>query len=130
MTDDTKRPEPVAWVHLEQWKSGQYWPDDCFSDAWTDGKIPLYASPPADTKCPACKNTFLQPFVCVTCGAEKLYDATVASQEAAIAALKAEIEQHRVLLVEARAALVAWENCFGNSPRSFACVARIDALIK
>lgn len=28
-------------------------------------------------RCPDCKNSFLQPFVCTTCGAEKLYDATV-----------------------------------------------------
>jgi len=27
--------------------------------------------------CPDCKNSFLQPFVCTTCGAEKLYDTTV-----------------------------------------------------
>jgi len=27
--------------------------------------------------CPDCKNSFLQPFTCATCGAEKLYDATV-----------------------------------------------------
>lgn len=34
--------------------------------------------------CPACKNRFLQPFVCTTCGAEKLYDATVRGQAAEI----------------------------------------------
>ena len=27
--------------------------------------------------CPDCKNTFQQPFKCVTCGAQKLYDATL-----------------------------------------------------
>jgi len=27
--------------------------------------------------CPDCKNKFAQQFVCTTCGAEKLYDATV-----------------------------------------------------
>lgn len=26
--------------------------------------------------CPSCHNQFHQPFVCTTCGAEKLYDAT------------------------------------------------------
>lgn len=25
--------------------------------------------------CPDCKNQFIQPFVCTTCGAKKLYDA-------------------------------------------------------
>ena len=29
------------------------------------------------SQCPSCKNEFLQPFVCTTCGAEKLYDATL-----------------------------------------------------
>lgn len=28
-------------------------------------------------KCPDCKNEFVQPFVCTTCGAQKLYDTTV-----------------------------------------------------
>jgi hypothetical protein len=31
--------------------------------------------------CPDCKCTFLQPFVCVTCGAQKLYDATLRTAE-------------------------------------------------
>jgi len=34
--------------------------------------------------CPDCKNQFVQPFVCTTCGAQKLYDETVHSQGAAI----------------------------------------------
>jgi hypothetical protein len=34
--------------------------------------------------CPDCKCQFVQPFKCVTCGAEKLYDATVRSQAAQI----------------------------------------------
>ena len=34
--------------------------------------------------CPDCRNTFLQPFVCTTCGAQKLYDETVRSQAATI----------------------------------------------
>ena len=29
------------------------------------------------SQCPSCKNEFVQPFVCATCGAEKLYDATL-----------------------------------------------------
>jgi len=31
----------------------------------------------AMSQCPSCKNEFVQPFVCATCGAEKLYDATL-----------------------------------------------------
>lgn len=31
------------------------------------------------SECTVCKNEFMQPFVCTTCGAEKLYDATLAS---------------------------------------------------
>jgi hypothetical protein len=37
--------EPVAWCHLEQWKSGQYWPDDCFASQRLEGTVPLYAVP-------------------------------------------------------------------------------------
>jgi hypothetical protein len=37
--------EPVAWCHLEQWKSGQYWPDDCFGSQRLEGTVPLYAAP-------------------------------------------------------------------------------------
>jgi hypothetical protein len=33
-------------------------------------------------QCPNCKNEFVQPFRCTTCGAQKLYDATVTSLQA------------------------------------------------
>ena len=33
----------------------------------------------ASRQCQLCKNEFMQPFVCTTCGAEKLYDATLES---------------------------------------------------
>jgi hypothetical protein len=39
-------------------------------------------------RCPDCKNQFVQPFVCTTCGAEKLYDETVRSQAATIERLR------------------------------------------
>lgn len=56
--------------------------------------------------CPDCRNTFLQPFVCTTCGAQKLYDETVRSQAATIDRLtKREAELERV--VEAAAELAA-----------------------
>jgi hypothetical protein len=35
--------------------------------------------PPQTWLCPSCSNRFYQPFVCTTCGAEKLYDATLKS---------------------------------------------------
>lgn len=41
--------------------------------------------------CRGCKNYFLQDRLCTTCGAGKLYDATVESQAAEIERLRAEI---------------------------------------
>jgi hypothetical protein len=38
--------------------------------------------------CPDCRNQFVQPFVCTTCGAQKLYDATVKSQGETIVNLR------------------------------------------
>ena len=37
--------EPVAWVSLDLWNSGNYWPDDCFSRRFTNDQVPLYAAP-------------------------------------------------------------------------------------
>jgi hypothetical protein len=42
--------------------------------------------------CPDCKNQFVQPFKCITCGAEKLYDATVKSQAKRIEVLEAVLQ--------------------------------------
>jgi hypothetical protein len=44
-------------------------------------------------QCPDCKNHFLQPFVCTTCGAQKLYDTTVFSQQQVLDAQAARIER-------------------------------------
>lgn len=42
-----KRQEPVAWVNLKAWKSGSFWPDDCFSENELETvNTPLYTSPP------------------------------------------------------------------------------------
>jgi multidrug resistance efflux pump len=41
--------------------------------------------------CPSCKCHFVQPFVCITCGAEKLYDATVRSQQDTITSLRSQL---------------------------------------
>jgi hypothetical protein len=43
--------------------------------------------------CAGCKNVFLQAPRCTTCGAEKLYDATVRNQQQTIASLQAEIDR-------------------------------------
>ena len=32
-------------------------------------------------RCPSCKNAYTGPFICVTCGAQKLYDATLRTAE-------------------------------------------------
>lgn len=42
--------------------------------------------------CPECHNSFVQPFVCTTCGAQKLYDETVRSQASEIERLRTENE--------------------------------------
>jgi hypothetical protein len=44
--------------------------------------------------CPDCKCQFVQPFKCTTCGAEKLYDATIRSQAKRIEALERVITRH------------------------------------
>jgi len=46
-------------------------------------------------RCHDCKNEFLQQFVCTTCGAEKLYDATVATLRNQLAAEQAQIKMLR-----------------------------------
>lgn len=48
--------------------------------------------------CPDCKNQFVQPFKCTTCGAQKLYDATVRSQAVTIEHQREEITRARKAL--------------------------------
>jgi len=43
--------------------------------------------------CPDCKCQFVQPFKCITCGAEKLYDATVRGQALRIAVLESAVHK-------------------------------------
>jgi len=66
-------------------------------------------------RCPDCKNEFLQQFVCTTCGAEKLYDATVVTLQNQLAAAQAEIAALR------DAEPVAWLQItrYGNRLLSF-----------
>lgn len=67
--------------------------------------------------CPDCRNTFLHPFVCTTCGAQKLYDETVRSQAATIDRLTArnvELEQDNanlrtVMIAAAEEILQHWQ---------------------
>lgn len=51
--------------------------------------------------CPDCKSQFVQPFKCTTCGAQKLYDATVRSQAATIERLQAALETFTNIAEEA-----------------------------
>ena len=53
--------------------------------------------------CSSCGNEFLQPFVCTTCGAQKLRDETVKALEAENARLKAAMDKYsedEMLLIE------------------------------
>ena len=52
-------------------------------------------------RCPSCQNTFLQPFVCTTCGAEKLYDETLRTAQARAENAEQECERLRGELAEA-----------------------------
>lgn len=52
---------------------------------------------PKDTKlhvCPDCRNQFVQPFKCTTCGAQKLYDATLRQQAETIEHLREELRKY------------------------------------
>jgi len=45
--EQAEKQEPVAWVHLDNWKSGNFWPDDCFSETSDPPEMtPLYTAPP------------------------------------------------------------------------------------
>ena len=60
--------------------------------------------------CPDCHNQFVQPFVCTTCGAEKLYDATVKSQAETIIALREQLSRaHAALRI-----IAGHEQCADN----------------
>jgi uncharacterized protein YukE len=56
----------------------------------------MTAQPTSDQRihvCPTCKCQFMQPFVCTTCGAERLYDATVRGQAQTIQYLQSLLER-------------------------------------
>jgi hypothetical protein len=53
--------------------------------------------------CPSCANEFLQPFLCTTCGAQKLHDHTLEVLEKENARLKAAMDRYsedEMLLIE------------------------------
>lgn len=56
-------------------------------------------------KCPDCHNTFAQPFICATCGAQKLYDATLIAAQTRIASQEQQITDHVMTITELRAQL-------------------------
>lgn len=62
--------------------------------------------------CPDCKNQFVQPFKCTTCGAQKLYDATVIAQGASIERLQAALD---TFVSVAEEAFREWDK--DNDPR-------------
>lgn len=49
-------------------------------------------------KCSECLNEFVQPFVCTTCGAEKLYDAPVREQASQIKRLTMLLNRTHIVL--------------------------------
>ena len=51
--------------------------------------------------CPSCANEFLQQFVCVTCGAQKLHDHTLEALEKENAELREKFATIRAALAEA-----------------------------
>lgn len=64
--------------------------------------------------CPDCKNTFLQPFVCTTCGAQKLYDNTVLNLSNANEELRARCELMEAALEAGRVLEKALHACITN----------------
>jgi hypothetical protein len=56
------------------------------------------------SKCPSCHNTFMQPFMCTTCGAQQLYDESIISaweQIDRLSARVAELEREKAELRKA-----------------------------
>lgn len=58
-------------------------------------------------RCPDCRNLFVQPFTCTTCGAQKLYDETVRSLHGRCETLEARLALARHALTEIRLRLHA-----------------------
>lgn len=74
--------------------------------------------------CPDCKCEFVQPFRCATCGAQKLYDHTVTSQQQTIDALRARVAEQAKLLRSA----VEWLDVIeASAPELRGLIAKIRA---
>jgi hypothetical protein len=73
--------------------------------------------------CPDCKNSFVQPFKCITCGAEKLYDATVRSQAERIERLEraGDVLAHSLSFPAYERELSAWWNLRGGVDACTVC---------
>jgi len=52
------------------------------------------------SECLSCKNEFVQPFVCATCGAEKLYDATLKTAQDQAALWEADLFEANARIAE------------------------------
>lgn len=64
--------------------------------AWAASLAPIFAAARRGVEasiCPDCHNTFQQPFKCVTCGAQKLYDATLLDAQQRAERAEANIEE-------------------------------------
>ena len=62
----------------------------------------MTAKPKPTYLCPSCANTFAQPFVCTTCGAQKLHDATLDALRNSLAAANRRLAELQKLLHTAR----------------------------
>lgn len=51
--------------------------------------------------CPDCKNVFLQPFRCTTCGAQKLYDTTLRQAKQRAERAEADLAASRAFIANA-----------------------------
>ena len=58
-------------------------------------------------QCPDCRNEFVQPFKCTTCGAQKLYDTTMNTLAANLARAEARLAEAVLALQTARRVLRA-----------------------
>jgi hypothetical protein len=73
--------------------------------------------------CPDCKCEFVQPFRCATCGAQKLYDHTVTSQQQTIDALRARVAELeaavRAMVLEASQTMQMRDEYQGGALKDF-----------
>lgn len=93
------------------------------------------------SQCPDCRNEFAQPFVCTTCGAQKLYDVTLQSAQDEIERLRTLLAECRPHVVDAKRSTAlalgyASGSCYEDemtARKHYACNAlldRIDAAVK